>query len=521
MDHIEFKPEQCESLAVTSPHLDLIRLFAARRRLEAFVTGRSEWCISRQRSWGLPIPSLHDLDTGEVIMTPESLDHIISVLADKGTDHWWSDEVTEFVPESLRHRTFRKGTDTMDVWFDSGSSWTLIKELALRDDGDESIADVYLEGSDQHRGWFQSSLLTSLCSAEEEGKFGVAPYKTLITHGFVLDQEGKKMSKSVGNIISPSVVVKGGKNRQKEPAYGADVLRLWAASVEYSRDVNLGATSLSHASENMRRIRNAIKYLLGNTSRAPVPRLTDVDLNVIDRYVLHELASVERAAIEAYESYTFSKVIQAINVFNTNVLSSVYVEAAKDSLYCDLVDGSRRQAIVAVLAYILQRTLYILRPILPHLVEEVSQESDMVDGSSLWENDAGTWTNKEVEATMAPLMAVRHAFNQLIEEARVEKRLKTAGEASLRIVTSNEALRAILDREAAVVKMLLSAAQITTAPAVDPPWILRGDVVLEGKTIASVELSPSTAHKCPRCWLHQASELDSLCQRCSDVVVGK
>lgn len=187
---------------------------AAKRRLESFVLGRSEWCISRQRSWGVPIPVLYDIDTGEAHLTAETLDHIIPVLASKGTDYWWSDDVDAFVPSHLKStgKQFRKGTDTMDVWFDSGSSWTLIKDLALRSP-QEYVADVYLEGSDQHRGWFQSSLLTYLASIEGENSGAPAPYKTLITHGMVLDQDGQKMSKSLGNGLTPVEVIHGGKVR--------------------------------------------------------------------------------------------------------------------------------------------------------------------------------------------------------------------------------------------------------------------------------------------------------------------
>lgn len=174
--------------------------------------GRSEWCISRQRSWGVPIPVLYDVDTGEAHLTVDTLDHIIPVLASKGTDYWWSDDVDAFVPAHLKStgKQFRKGTDTMDVWFDSGSSWTLLKDLALRSP-QEYLADVYLEGSDQHRGWFQSSLLTYLASIEGDNSGAPAPYKTLITHGMVLDQDGQKMSKSLGNGLTPMEVIHGGK----------------------------------------------------------------------------------------------------------------------------------------------------------------------------------------------------------------------------------------------------------------------------------------------------------------------
>ena len=212
IEGIDFKPSQCEPSIRFDKFLfsKLTTAIVAKRRLQSFINGRSEWCISRQRSWGVPIPVLHDAKTGEPFLSSETLDHIIPILQEKGTDHWWSDSVDEFVPESLKStgREFRKGFDTMDVWFDSGSSWTILRDQGFKPDS-EPLADIYLEGSDQHRGWFQSSLLTRLCSAEKGQAF--TPYSKVVTHGFVLAQDGSKMSKSSGNGIMPMDVIKGGK----------------------------------------------------------------------------------------------------------------------------------------------------------------------------------------------------------------------------------------------------------------------------------------------------------------------
>jgi isoleucyl-tRNA synthetase len=207
--------------------------FAAKRRLESFINGRSEWCISRQRSWGVPIPVLHDAQTGEPFLNSETLDHIIPILEEKGTDHWWSDSVDEFVPESLKStgRQFRKGFDTMDVWFDSGSSWTILRDKGFKADS-EPLADIYLEGSDQHRGWFQSSLLTRLCSAEKGQAH--TPYSKVVTHGFVLAQDGSKMSKSSGNGIMPMDVIEGGKASQQVcwPSVNSVLIKIKTAGQE-------------------------------------------------------------------------------------------------------------------------------------------------------------------------------------------------------------------------------------------------------------------------------------------------
>jgi isoleucyl-tRNA synthetase len=220
----------------------------SRARLETFITGRSEWCISRQRVWGVPIPVLYDLATDEPLMTVENIEHIASVLESKGTDYWWEADAQEFV--------------------DSGTSWATLKDqLALESpetgsSGPSSIADVYLEGSDQHRGWFQSSLITAVATTPE-GQTPIAPYKTVVTHGYVLDNESRKMSKSLGNVISPLTIIKGGKGAS-QPAYGIDVLRLWVARSDYTTDPPIGDTIIAKTAETLRKLRNTARFMLAN-----------------------------------------------------------------------------------------------------------------------------------------------------------------------------------------------------------------------------------------------------------------
>lgn len=265
----------------------------------------------------MPIPALYHLPTNRAILDSESLSHVISVLQNKGLRHWWDGPVDEFVPLSLRvdgedvSETWTKGTDTMDVWFDSGTSWSMLEHLL---DGNASsrtkYADVCLEGSDQHRGWFQSQLLTAVGSATQERQ-AISPYGTLITHGMVLDEQGKKMSKSLGNIVSPMTVINGGKARtfvsfavrggnfliqdkKKEPAYGTEVLRLWAATVEFVRDMSIGPTVLSQCAESYRKIRNSARFILGNLRDDRMPETEFVpyeDLGLVG----HSLSSLRSA----------------------------------------------------------------------------------------------------------------------------------------------------------------------------------------------------------------------------------
>lgn len=234
----------------------------------------------------MPIPSLYHLPTDRAVLTTDSLSHILSVLEQKGTRHWWDGPMSDFVPPSLLvpgedvETTWAKGTDTMDVWFDSGTSWSMLEGLAQVETSQKvpgRYADVCLEGSDQHRGWFQSQLLTAIASAPPK-KPPVAPYGALITHGMVLDENDKKMSKSLGNIVTPQTIINGGKDAKKEPAYGTEVLRLWVATVEAGRDMSIGPTVLSQCAENLRKIRNTARFLLGNlgdrrlTEEEKVPR---------------------------------------------------------------------------------------------------------------------------------------------------------------------------------------------------------------------------------------------------------
>ena len=228
-----------------------------KKRIYSMVVGRGDWCISRQRSWGVPIPVFYKKNGNEILLNSEIIDHIQKLFSENGADIWWDWDVKNLLPESYVKDSdlWRKGTDTMDVWFDSGSSWAAVCEQRSEL---KYPADLYLEGSDQHRGWFQSSLLTSVAVNNKP------PYKKVLTHGFALDENGRKMSKSLGNVVDPNIIINGGNNKKTEPAYGADVLRLWGSSVDYSVDVPIGSNILKQLSDVYRKVRNTARYLLGN-----------------------------------------------------------------------------------------------------------------------------------------------------------------------------------------------------------------------------------------------------------------
>nr|XP_018262126.1 isoleucine-tRNA ligase [Kwoniella dejecticola CBS 10117]OBR84284.1 isoleucine-tRNA ligase [Kwoniella dejecticola CBS 10117] len=383
----------------------------SQKRLESFITSRSEWCISRQRSWGVPIPSLFG-DEGPQ-MDDATLQHIIDVLDVKGVDHWWQGPIEDFIPQHLQGQKLTRGYDTLDVWFDSGSSWTL-----LEDQNRQPLADVYLEGSDQHRGWFQSSLLTRLISRPE----GRPPYGTVITHGFVMDEKGNKMSKSAGNGLSPMEIIHGTKDI---PPRGADILRSWVASVDYTDDASIGPTSISNATENMRKLRNPLRFLLANTANANPEAPENVSLRLVDRYILHELSELEKVARDAYDAYSFNKaVLHSATTFASSTLSAFYFDAVKDILYCNAKDDPTRIAVVSVLYYTLARMTQILAPITPHLAEELYEYMQGTSNSVFLDSwtPNSSWFNPAVSHEMSRILAVRAEVQKLVEQARADSR---------------------------------------------------------------------------------------------------
>ncbi|CAE7209884.1 unnamed protein product [Rhizoctonia solani] len=505
---------------------------ASRARLEALIRERSEWCISRQRTWGVPIPALHDTVTDEALLTPESLEHIIGVLSEKGVNHWWDGPVEDFIPPSERAsgRYWRKGTDTIDVWFDSGSSWSLIRDLGLRDG---TYADVCLEGSDQHRGWFQSLLLTAV-SCTKDAKLR-APYGALITHGFVLDAKGKKMSKSLGNIISPTTIMHGGKDKKKEPAYGADVLRLWAATVEYGKDVPLSQTVLAQAAETLRKVRNSARFVLGNmglSEFSQLPALEHQKLGLLERYVMNELYVLEKGALEAYSTFNFQKIVHSVSAFTNNVLSSFYFDIMKDTLYAESLHGPSRQVAMRIMLEILHVLSSIVAPILPHLAEEIHAHLNPSERGSVfrsgWRSVPKTYDDARAFYDMQHVLIVRGIVLESLERIRQEKLIRSALEARVEIITQGDGpISEILQREKNELASLFIVSDVTLENTVDTehPWSSADREIVVGTECINVRVRPSHGSKCPRCWKWTANspqstqnDVEKLCGRCQTVV---
>jgi isoleucyl-tRNA synthetase len=410
-------------------------------RITAMVSERSDWCISRQRSWGVPIPVFYDSATGEPLLTEETIAHVQGIIAEKGSDAWWELDLAELLPEQYHDngRSYRKGTDTMDVWFDSGSSWAAV---ANQREELRYPVDIYLEGSDQHRGWFQSSLLTSVATN------GCAPYKTVLTHGFTLDEKGRKMSKSEGNVIDPAVVIEGGKNQKEDPPYGADVLRLWVSSVDYSSDVTISKNILKQMGDVYRKIRNTARYLLGNLHDFDPEKhaIPYEQLPELDRYMLHRTCEVFEEVTEAFENYQFFRFFQTVQNFCVVDVSNFYLDIAKDRLYISAEDSFRRRSCQTVLAVVVENLARAIAPVLCHMAEDIWQSLPYETPhksvfESGWVKLEDKWHNPALGASWQTWRQIRTEVNKVLEQARAEKTIGSSLEAKVLLCVPDDELR--------------------------------------------------------------------------------
>ncbi|KAF9432820.1 hypothetical protein BGZ76_010263, partial [Entomortierella beljakovae] len=523
---------------------------SSRRRLEGFIKSRAEWCISRQRSWGVPIPVFYDIETDEPLLTNSSVQHIIDKVREHGTDAWWTMETEELLAPEYRinGKSYRRGFDTMDVWFDSGTSWTMIEEGMPRPQL-PFVADVYCEGSDQHRGWFQSSLLTSVALT------GKAPYGTLITHGFLLDAKGVKQSKSIGNTVDPAIVISGGKNLQKDPAYGTDVLRLWAASSEYTRDIAIGKTILTQVAESIRKFRNTARFMLGNLNGFKEDQQVPYEeLSRLDKFMLSEVYQFSKNVNSGYDEFMFNKVYTQLQYFTSTTLSSFYLDVIKDSLYSDPEKSLQRRAIQTVLFHTLNAFTRSIAPLAPHLGEEVYDHyrdcfvtPQPTVFRSGWLDAPESWNDTQLREEFSVLKHLRGEANQLLEHARTAKMIRSSLEATIEIQLSNpsysddstqgqkvlsgnnkveEENQALLDQLLESYQSDLKKLFITSDVTLTRSQLCRDnaeqtdsshenkfvrDVLVPRVGSCRMVLRKATLHKCPRCWTFTSPEEDSLC----------
>jgi len=506
---------------------------SGRNRIEAMVGERGDWCISRQRTWGVPIPVFYHRDSGETLLNADTINHIQALIAEHGSDVWWERDEKDLLPAAYVAEAdqWRKGTDTMDVWFDSGSSWAAVSS---RRDGLHCPADLYLEGSDQHRGWFQSSLLTSVAVR------GEAPYRRVLTHGFVLDEKGRKMSKSLGNVVDPAVLVEGGKNEKQEPAYGADVLRLWVSSVDYSADVPLGPGIVKQLADVYRKVRNTARYLLGNLHDFD-PQTDAVaveDLPLLDRWMLQRTAVMIDEVSGYFERFEFYRFYQALQNFCVVDLSNVYLDIAKDRLYVSAANDQRRRSAQTVLQLVVERLAGLIAPVLCHMAEDIWQNLPYaVPETSVfergWPSAPESWRAPELEAPVGDILRLRSLVNRQLDSCRKQGQQDGANRQG--IGASLEA-QVQLDLDSSAdggqsLREALALLETSPHPEVDnlADWLLVSAVQVGGAPPSTVLAEASDAgitvriahavgEKCERCW-HYATDVDD--HQLSDTVSGR
>lgn len=478
-------------------------------RLHNMVADRGDWCISRQRVWGVPLPIFYCDACSHPHITEDSIEHIASIFAKEGSSAWFAKDVKELLHEgavctACGNDSFRKETDIMDVWFDSGSSHASV--LMQREEA-AWPADLYLEGSDQYRGWFNSSLSTAVATQ------GQAPYKEVLSHGFTLDGEGRKMSKSLGNVIDPLKVMK---------TYGADILRLWVASVDYQADVRVSEDILKQIAEVYRKIRNTFRFLLGNLSDFDPARdrVGVAQLDEIDRFALDQLQRLIQRVTQAYESHEFHTVYSSIHHFCTVFLSQFYLDVLKDRLYVLPAADPKRRSSQTVMFKVLHALVRMLNPILPHTTEEVWKFVPGADEFSVQltrfpEVEADD-RDDDLAQKWNHLLQIRDVVLKGLEEARTEKVIGNSLGAAV-ILVPTESTLPLLNSQSNLSELFI----VSDVQLLQPGDELEGDTH-EGAGVR-IQIKPAQGSKCERCWVisptvGEHSRYPDLCDRCASIV---
>ena len=475
-------------------------------RLHNMIKDRGDWVISRQRAWGVPLPIFYAED-GTAIVTPETIEHIAQIFAKEGSNAWYRRSAKELLPDGFTSEhspngKFTKEKDILDVWFDSGSSHQAV--MAKRPDLNFPC-DLYLEGSDQYRGWFNSSLITAVAAT------GKAPYRGILSQGFVLDEKGHKMSKSLGNVISPNDVIK---------QMGAEIIRLWVASVDTTSDVAVSQNILRQASESYRKIRNTFRYMLANTSDfdPQTNRVAYEDLNSIDQYMEVKLNDLVKICLDSYERYDFNNVYKKIFAFISNDLSAFYLDFAKDVLYIESKNSHARRSMQTVIYDAAVKLAKVLTPVLPHTMEEVwsflKEKEDYVQLAEMPEIEQYA-NHDNLLDNWKKFMNFRDDVLKVLEEARDQKLIGKSFEAAVTVYPTDE-MRAVLANLDANFRQILIVSKLTIA---------------DGEAPANAEKLPNGAflvehaegEVCPRCRMIRTdigadSEVPMLCGRCAKIV---
>ena len=477
-------------------------------RIHNMVADRHDWCISRQRVWGVPIPIFYCEDCNEHLVNDDTINAVADLFAKEGSDAWWAHSAEEILPQGTKcpkcgGTHFRKESDIMDVWFDSGSSHAAVcktrPELAWP-------ADMYLEGSDQHRGWFQSSLLTSVAT---EGK---APYRAVLTHGYVVDGEGRKMSKSVGNTVAPQEVI---------AQYGADIIRLWAASSDYKADIRISKEILKQLSEVYRKIRNTIRYILGNTNdfNYETDKVEFKDMLELDRWALMHMQLLKKEVSAAYESYDFHVLYHAIHNFCSVEMSSYYLDILKDRLYAYKADSFERRSAQTAMYEIMLDLVVMIAPVLSFTMEEVWQfmkkPASMPESVFMmpWPECKEEYIDEALESKWDNFIEIRSEITRVLEGARRAKTIGHSLDAKVELHATGEALAILRSVEGDLATLLI----VSQAKLVEG---LAGGVEATGREDLKVTVQAAEGEKCERCWIYsdtvgKDAEHPTVCARCA------
>jgi isoleucyl-tRNA synthetase len=488
------------------------------QRIQSMVEGRPDWCLSRQRSWGVPLTVLTCGDCGEILKDAAVCQRIEDKFTEEGADAWFKYEAADFVPDgtacSCGSTSFVKESDILDVWFDSGTSHAAVLEPReeLR-----SPADLYLEGSDQHRGWFQSSLLTSVGNRDR------APFKGVLTHGYVVDGQGKKMSKSVGNVIAPQEMI---------DKFGAEILRLWVASEDYRDDIKVSEEILRHVSDGYRKIRNTIRFLLSNINDfdPAIDCVNDDQLSEFDIWTLTRFAELVQRVNRAYDEYEFHAIYHGLLNFCGTVMSSLYMDIQKDRLYCSAPDDPARRAVQTVIYRVLDGLLRMIAPILTVTAVEAWEHLHGLDQKSAIEDSiffvefpdvTDLKTNAEQEQHWEKLLAVRSEITRVLEGARRDKSIGLSLDAEVLLQLDGEIADFLTDKE----EMLQELCIVSSLQIIDKEADTSALTFTDSEEIAGMKIAvqPAAGEKCERCWtiattVGEDTEHPTLCSRCAAVV---